>query len=90
MLAIVKLSVCHQSTNAVSFGIYTMTRSRVFLFSGLFIAGALILFHANGTVNLNVYERTWISVEKSVEPEIIADFELKTWNRSKSIGFLRK
>ena len=57
-----------------------MTTIRVFLFFGLFITGIFILFYANVTVDLN----------NVVEPETIEDFELKTWNRSKSIGFLRK
>ena len=68
----------------------TMTRSRVFLLTGLFITGILILFYANRPVDLIYTERTWTNDEKVIEPEIIEDFELKTWNRSKSIGFLRK
>jgi hypothetical protein len=57
-----------------------MIESRFFFFFGLFITGIFVLFYANGTDNLNY----------AVEPETIENFELKIWNRSKSIGFLRK
>ena len=62
----------------------TITTSRLFLFSVLCITGALILYYANGTY----YEKNW--TERLVEGEIIEDFELKKWNRSNSIGFLRR
>ena len=67
-----------------------MSKAKISLFSCLFLSAALILFYANGSIELKVSEKKVKSVEKVVDPEIIEDFELKTWNRSKSIGFLRK
>ncbi|CBY34424.1 unnamed protein product [Oikopleura dioica] len=63
-----------------------MSKAKISLFACLFITAALILFYANGSIELKVSEVK--SVEKVVDPEIIENFELKTWNRSKSIGFL--
>ena len=74
--------------------------TRLLLFSGLFITGALILLYPQRIVDPSLYcspdskDTSEVSrlenVEEAVEEEIIEDFELKTWNRSKSIGFLRK
>ena len=74
--------------------------TRLILFSGLFITGALILLYPQRNADLSLYcspefevtteTSSFEKVEKAVEPEIIEDFELKTWNRSKSIGFLRE
>ena len=67
-----------------------MSRAKISLFACLFITASLILFNANGNIEVKVSEKKVKSVEKVVDQEIIEDFELKTWNRSKSIGFLRK
>jgi hypothetical protein len=74
--------------------------TRFLIFSGLFITGALILLYPQRVVDPSLYispdskDASEVSrlekVEEAVEEEIIEDFELKTWNRSKSIGFLRK
>ena len=74
--------------------------TRFLLFSGLFITGALILLYPQRIVDPSLYcspdskDTSEVSrlekVEEAEEQEIIEDFELKSWNRSKSIGFLRE
>ena len=73
---------------------------RFILFSSLLILASLILLYQQRGVDLSYYcspesEETveassLRTVANQAEPEKIEDFELKSWNRSKSIGFLRK
>jgi len=71
---------------------------RFILFSSLLILASLILLYQQRGVDLSYYcspeseEKVEASslrtVANQAEPEKIEDFELKSWNRSKSIGFL--